>query len=51
MNELQIRQMQVAAAKEELRCCNDLNRLHGFTLTGAHITKLVELRKGLNSEC
>lgn len=44
MNELQIRQMQLAAAKEEVRCCEDLNRLYGLTLTEADITELVELR-------
>ncbi len=44
MNELQIRQMQLAAAKEEIRCCEDLNRLYGLTLTEADITELVELR-------
>ena len=44
MNELQIRQMQLAAAKEEIRCCNALNELYGLTLTEADITELVELR-------
>ncbi len=44
MNELQIQQMQLAAAKEEIRCCEDLNRLYGLTLTEADITELVELR-------
>ncbi len=44
MNELLIRQMQLAAAKEEIRCCEDLNRLYGLTLTEADITELVELR-------
>ena len=44
MNELQIRQMQLAAAKEEIRCCNELNQLYGLTLTEADITELVELR-------
>ena len=44
MNELTIRQMQLSAAKEEIRCCNDLNALYGLTLTEAEITELVELR-------
>ena len=44
MNELSIRQMQLSAAKEEIRCCNDLNALNGLTLTEADITELVELR-------
>ena len=44
MNEMQIRRMQISAAKEEIRCCNDLNRLYGLTLTEADITELVELR-------
>lgn len=44
MNELQIQQMRLEAAKEEIRCCDDLNRLYGLTLTEADITGLVELR-------
>ena len=44
MNELQIRQMQISAAKEEIRCCEDINRHYGLTLTEADITELVELR-------
>ena len=44
MNELQIRQMQLNAAKEEIRCCEELNRFYGFTLTEADISELVELR-------
>ena len=44
MNELSIRQMQLSAAKEEIRCCNDLNAIYGLTLTEADITELVELR-------
>ena len=44
MNELTIHQMQLSAAKEEIRCCNDLNALYGLTLTEADITELVELR-------
>ena len=44
MNELSIHQMQIAAAKEEIRCCNQLNQLHGLTLTEGDITELVELR-------
>ena len=44
MNELSIRQIQLSAAKEEIRCCSDLNALYGLTLTEADITELVELR-------
>lgn len=44
MKELTVRQMQISAAKEEIRCCNELNRLHGLILTEADITELVELR-------
>ena len=44
MNQLQIRQMQLAAPKEEIRCCEELNRFYGLTLTEADITELVELR-------
>lgn len=35
MNDLQIRQMQISAAKDEIRCCNELNQIHGLTLTEA----------------
>lgn len=44
MNDLQLRQMQISAAKEEIRCCGELNRLYGLMLTEADITELVELR-------
>ena len=44
MNDLTIRQMQLAAAAQELRCCEDLNRLYGLTLSESDITELVELR-------
>ena len=44
MNELQIRQMQITAAKEEIRCCEELNRFYGLRLTETDITELVELR-------
>ena len=44
MNELSIRQLQISAAKAEIRVCEDLNRRHGLTLTEADITQLVELR-------
>lgn len=44
MNGLQIGQMQLSAAKEEIRCCNELNQLYGLTLTEADISELVELR-------
>ena len=42
MNELQL--LQLSAAKAEIRCCDELNRLHGLILTEADITELVELR-------
>lgn len=44
MNELTPMQLQLIAAKEEIRCCNELNSLYGLTLTEADITELVELR-------
>ena len=44
MHELQIRKMQISSAKEEIRCCEDLNRHYGLNLTEADITELVELR-------
>lgn len=44
MNELQLRQLQLSAAKEEIRRCEALNQLYGLTLTEADITELVELR-------
>ena len=44
MNELQIRQMQTDAAKNEIRCCEELNRIYGLSLTEADISELVELR-------
>ena len=44
MNDLTILQMQLAAAAQELRCCEDLNRLYGLTLSESDITELVELR-------
>ena len=44
MNDLQIRQMQISRAKDEIRCCNELNQIYGLTLTEADITELVELR-------
>ena len=44
MNELALRQMQITAAKEEIRRCNELNQLYGLTLTESDITELVELR-------
>ncbi len=31
MNDLQIRQMQISAAKDEIRCCNELNQIYGLT--------------------
>lgn len=44
MNHLQIYQMQIASAKDEIRCCNDLNQIYGLTLTESDITELVQLR-------
>lgn len=44
MDELQIRQLQLSAAKDEIRCCSELNQLYGLTLTEEDITELVELR-------
>lgn len=44
MNELQLHQMRLSAAKNEIRCCNALNQIYGLTLTEADITELVELR-------
>lgn len=43
-NELRLREVQLAAAKEEIRCCEELNQLYGLTLTDSEITELVELR-------
>lgn len=47
MNDLTIRQMQLAAAVQELRCCEDLNRLYGLTLSESDIRELVELRSNV----
>ena len=44
MNELLFQRMQMERAKEEIRCCEELNRLHGLTLTEEEITELVALR-------
>ncbi len=44
MKELTPIAAQAAMAKEELRCCEALNRLYGLTLTEADITELVQLR-------
>lgn len=44
MNEGLILQMQISKAKEEIRCCQELNQLYGLTLTEEDITDLVELR-------
>ncbi len=37
-------QWQISAAREELRCCEELNRFYGLTLTEADIAELVQLR-------
>ena len=44
MNELSLRQMQINSAKEEIRCCNELNMLYGLSLSEDDISELVELR-------
>lgn len=44
MEENAMMAMQLSAAREELRCCEDLNRLYGLTLTEADITELIQLR-------
>ena len=44
MNELSIRQVQINSAKEEIRCCNELNMLYGLSLSEDDISELVELR-------
>lgn len=44
MNELSIRELRLAAAREEIRCCGELNALYGLALTEGDITELVELR-------
>lgn len=44
MNEMSLRSLQLSAAKEEIRRCNDLNQIYGLTLTESDITELVELR-------
>lgn len=44
MRELQIQAMQIAAAKDEIRCCNAESRRYGLVLNEAEITELVELR-------
>lgn len=42
MDALQIQAL--SAAKEEIRCCDELNKFYGLTLTEGDITELVELR-------
>lgn len=44
MNELQILQMQVSKAKEEIRCCNELNQLYGLTLAQANVLPSASVR-------
>lgn len=44
MNKPQMQQAQIAAAKAEICCCAELNRLYGLTLTESDIAELVELR-------
>ena len=43
MNEMSLLSLQLSAAKEEIRRCNDLNQIYGLTLTESDITELVEL--------
>ncbi len=44
MNELTLMELQLEKAKDELRCCDQLNALYGLVLTEADITELVTLR-------
>lgn len=44
MNELTLAELQLEKARDELRCCDQLNALYGLTLTEADITELVQLR-------
>ena len=44
MYELSLRHMLVSKAKDEIRCCNELNQLYGLNLTEADITELTLLR-------
>lgn len=44
MNDLSIRQMQLFAAGEEIRRCNDYSRTFGLSLTETEINDLVQLR-------
>ena len=45
MNMLALQQLRITAAKEEIRRCEDLNRLYGLSLSEKEITELVELRE------
>ncbi len=38
--------LQLSLAKEEIRCCEELNQQYGLTLTESDITDLVQLRAG-----
>lgn len=44
MKEIQIRQMQISQARQEVRLCNEMSAPYGLTLTEQDITELVELR-------
>lgn len=44
MQELIPFSQQLAAAKEEIRCCEDLNHFYGLELTEADVAELVQLR-------
>lgn len=44
MHEKNLMAMQLEAAKEEIRCCGELNALYGLVLTEQDITELVQLR-------
>ena len=45
MNELQIRQLQIAHAKDEIRCCKELNQIRFHDLRHTHATLM--LRNGI----
>lgn len=44
MEQLQLSQLRLEAAKEEIRRCEDLNALYGLTLSERDIQELVQLR-------
>ncbi len=51
MNELQIRQMQISRAKDEIRCCNELNQIYGLSIMGNTFSNIhIRKKKGLTQE-